>query len=1560
MSKSIIPPTGEFGLNWPGFFNIPQGGSGLISAAGWTYKNEGFIQQTFLGASIRSLNIAAGFGDTSSSLSVQLVEDEYNKSDGTGLGLGDDVYHNGNADNFIPPAVGSPVFFKFGKTFATVEQAWRRLYDDIYNTSTLDNDNQATFVQRAEIPIPLKENEYLDIAQTDIEKSKFVFAEQDYLNNTDYNGDRYEPPNTTAKGANHILFGGILQSYVETKGPEGNPLYSLQVVDPREILSNVTVILNNYAGSIFNNKNYLNVYGFLEYDPSDQFLSQITSISIAGFNIGPVESAETWVTPSLLNIKTDNRLQKIVDNNTGAVFYYGNDMYRLITTPNFTSSSMAEFFPMTGQGFSRRSDQGIPWYRVRQGLDALLNTKGFLPQEYVDKGFGGPINFRGYNYVVDFTGIPIEKIPQMYFLNFDQIDLLSLCQELCDVLSHDLFISLLPVINHPASEFLFEYNKYYSDADPSKLIAGIIRVDAIDRSSPPKIGIIKEYLDSLESKGIQVENQDLGYELSNVTTDKIVVGAQEVEMYYFTGNKDRDNLELRKFLANESNSFEVLQADQWLLETSLKQQILPFYGFLGKNVPTIPKGFGPYKQILLDSSSLNAFGVGNYYIATEMELRHALSSYEDWSRFLITYNETYMEEVTEDTAFYQALPENSDNLFPGRDFAVTVPRSLFASDKNYMGEDGFPASPCCPPYGYPLYYKRAEKIGIPQAGLFKFQNEIYELITEVSKVKEDARKKDDLLVSRAAARFNSKQMSYNLVNSLFTFDKNNINESWKANQVSITELEKIENELKEIEKAEQKSMRIHDFLERNSPTIKGMNLLATKHLSNAKKVYEFVKNVAEQHLGKSFLIKIPKQANLNYSNEIQLFGQLQVNNIFRGPFGFRPIFLSSDINAQFSFNSASINMDPAAPFEHYLDNSRPYKYTSGSLKSSFNPISDKWEFNYLPEPQGGFFNYSLYDRNLSLTELNSFLATTKLPYSQAQLLTPLDLTNFEDSMRISAYVRFDHSEFLDFSQIGKDNLSQQMITAEGFIPDVLEELNNVQPDSTMSFNQIARRLDNTLETKPSVAFVKCTIDPEFYLLPKTVTRSVQVYGRSVSLEEREVIPPIVINSVDINGCDIQETLPAQKAIITSINANGGQDGTFIEMLDFDRYFSQDLNGEIIHSEKQNLSDDHIYALITLPGRVSPTVDQRYLESSLSNVNVQSIFHTLTVDVVKNAVGFDKPPHVIDSSVTEIPCEKFTFKDLTKAQMAQEEANAFISMANPSRNISFSAPAPVYPSLVVLPLMSMERCYGPWISSAVPNGTDGRVRYSDIGGKVEFVKDENLAPWNYAGYQLMNEAGFLQAQFSNSLLLFSERGGFVVPDIPPGISLAQPLGGVGPLITSVSVSIDSSVKTTVRMDLYTSRFGKLQKQKEEAIAMIVRERQKIIDRNNQMTRTGFTRRSYDRINPTIDTSNISDLIDRTFDRKKPNAITLYSDTKTRTYKRSDGTDVTFKTATVDGAVSNDEDFSKFASYVNDPNSFKNKQDKSAAMTLDQMYSPASALENPGLVKIAQPSPGIVRG
>ena len=50
-----------------------------------------------------------------------------------------------------------------------------------------------------------------------------------------------------------------------------------------------------------------------------------------------------------------------------------------------------------------------------------------------------------------------------------------------------------------------------------------------------------------------------------------------------------------------------------------------------------------------------------------------------------------------------------------------------------MGPDGYPASPCSPPYGYPLYYKRAEKIGIEKAGAAKVSDFVNKVRTNLEK-----------------------------------------------------------------------------------------------------------------------------------------------------------------------------------------------------------------------------------------------------------------------------------------------------------------------------------------------------------------------------------------------------------------------------------------------------------------------------------------------------------------------------------------------------------------------------------------------------------------------------------------------------------------------------------------------------------------------------------------------------------------------------------------------------------------------------------------------------------
>jgi hypothetical protein len=1558
---SVQPDASVYGDRWVASGAIPKS----FSVGGWTSGNKGYVQQTFLGASIIDFSMNGGFGDTSSTLSVNLINDEYNKSDRTVMGYGDDVYHSGIHDRFAPPMVGSPVFFKFGKNLATVRQAYLKTFDDIYGYDTIGQIAQASFIDTGTMfdndPInnpteSLKPNYYVDI-----ETKKIL---------------DYTPTlSSDARGKDHLVFGGILQTYTQNRGMGGNPQYSVQVIDPREILSNVVLILNNYAGTVYNNKNILNIYGFLEYNL-------------------PEATIKAKFPTSQYNKSV---LTKNVGTTNGNITYSGNDRYNFkagIPIPPILFNSIPQSFAITGTGFSRRSSQGIPYYRVRDAVNALMEKDGVLLDEYKNAGFGGVINFRGFNYVVDLSGLP--SLPNLYYLDFDQINLLDLCMEICDITSHDMFVSLLPIIDHPACEFLAKYNankiqgvynaNQIQDADKKKklqseVIAGIIRVDTVNRSIQPQYGAIKQYIDNLAANQVYVENQDVGYELSNVTTDKFIVGAQEVDMYYFSSNADRDTLEVRKKLNGVAgDKVEVLLGDQWKLETSLKQQILPYYGKLGSNAISIPKGFGSYQQILLDATAVNANGLGAYYVATEMELRCALISFERWKNFLLTYNDLYMESIeendAEEIATLQSTPSTRVNNVPfggnniphipngenvSNNYAVSVPRSVFPSyipgeQNELFGLDGLPKSPCNPPYGYPLYYKRANKIGIPEAGLTEISARLTTMITSLAALKSSDQENFHILLNSEWSRLEDLSRSpiglsqaerdyFNQIRTLLnTNDAGTIAATIGLIETNVT--------------AMSKSFQI-------------LPKIAKKGTENALRVYNFVKQIAEECLGKKFLVKIPKEVNLFYTSGLALksYGSqqvnLKVNELASGMFGFRPLPISSGIGYEFTpafknevkKQAGSFNIGGTTDhcFHAFLSsgiNPNPSGF-AGALAVNYNPIADMHEFNYTPNKDGGYFNFDLYDNVMTFNQVSGIVAYNNKPIGVQCLFVPQDLTNFiSDNGRVSAYARFDHSQNLALDGLNPDSYTQQSIVSNAMIPDISESLNNTRADVFHSFPSPYTQDANPHEvTTPSVAFVKCDIDDKFYMPPKMFNKNTYVYGTKVTDIGRISKPIKIYKPCPIN--DYFNSVPYYVAhfIPKSGEVTGGNNYKY-DITDFKHKFDPILNSNIINTDLEDLDTDHVYALITLPGKILPTQDARFRDGQMQQDNVEKIKHFLTMDTVKKVRGFDlpadprnAPTHIINAFKNITPTDA---RD--QAFLAAKAAISNLTFAEPYQ-INASMPSPVYPDLIALPLMSRERCYGPWISSQL----DGQANiYQNIGGRVEFIKDENLAPWNFDGYQLMNYAGRTQAEFSNSMLLFSERGGFVVPDVPQGASLCRALIAGGPLVTNINVEIGSNgVKTTFKLDLYTASFGKLQKQKQDAISKISRERQKLKDEKNALIRKGLGKSqkndNYKLIQEALfnnmnssSYSNVQSYASSQNRASSPNLLVASNRQDTQnTYSPDQPNDpLSHTTHGTSVSMQNVDTLSQTSQSFPDQLSFRREYYNSAAQSMDEHYVPAS--------------------
>lgn len=1359
---SVVPGTGHYGSNWPSNINLPQGLGGKLSVAGWTKEDRGFVQQTFLGASIRNFSLSAGFGESSSSLSVALVEDEYNRSDGLGLGLGDDPYHNGLLDGFNPPGPGSPVFFKFGRNFATVGQAWKRTYDTMYGTSLITGMPGVTTYT---VPSPL----------TNLPADHYVISDD---GSTVTIEDRSILNTHPDRGYDHFVFGGILQSFTETMGNDGAPLYNVQVSDPREILSNCELILKNYTGTTFNNANLFNIYGFLECEISQSLKNALGSASVSR-----------------------NPLSKNVSAN-GDVTYSGDDTYSFAAYTSWSLSNYAKKFPITGTGFSRSSEKGIPLYRVVQAINALFEYNGTLPDEYKAKGFGGVINFRGHNYVVDLSALPIDTMPVLYSLNYDKIDLLSFISEICDAISHDFLVSLAPITDHPSTSYLYNRNAHYASLNqPGNIIAGIIRIDTINRSQQPQYGAITAYINNLRSRGLEIESQDVGYEVSNVTTDKFVVGAQEVGMYYFTGEKDRDTLELQKKNAGIANNrYEVLQQEQWELPTMLNQQIIPFYGFLGKNAVTIPKGFGAYKQIMLDTSGLEAFGVGNYYIATEIELRCAAISYERWKQFLLRYCRTYLGRIL--PAYHgvgggQQAVANFQQQYTditqeelkqakidiNQEFGVTVPRCVFISDKNYIENPNSewgntPANPCAPPYGYPLYWNRAHAIGI-------FDPSTISDIDPSGKYKEHK-------VSSSHDEYLKNQ--FDIYIKRLESQLNNIK---KKKSPAYTELEKL------IEKTEK---IVNKGIGHELPISKNYVYFGER---NSRKIYDFVRKVAEECLGKKFLVKIPNVVNSKYSTNIRVnTGQAALGvryNTISGPYGF-----------------------PSRPLNIYATNTpADIQATEGALRGNFDVISEQWKFNYKPEPGGGFFNFAQYDRTLSYLE-NQSLAPADLPLGTRNLLTPLDLTNFVDENgRIGAYVRFNDSQTIDFSQVGKDSIAtQKIIGGASSIPDLLGELETTQEQQSQEI------FSNPNLHGRSVTYMKVTVDDKFYLAPKVEKIPTKVYGEKVygrNLANGNTFS-VKNNISPLQGLKLLDAVENGVTIFLP-HISGGFNDNSVLVHDFKRVQDPVTGGNIVSTFDFDLNPNAVYALITFPNKLEGTQNARFRSTKSGQSFYGNIY---SMDVVQH-------PHFTLFNRKKLNSAKLGTKHRKRQRNASLLEDAINNLhtqrnwaAHPDATTNFESPAPIYPDLVVLPLLSYEHTYGPWLSSATTliGGSNPSV---NIGGKMEFIKDENLAPWNYGGYKLMNEAGSLKAQYSNSLLLSMERGSFTYPSAPFGLSIGQSLQSAGPLVTSISVNIGDSIKTTVKMDLYTARFGKLQKYKEDRISESSRKIKELTTFYNELKR-----------------------------------------------------------------------------------------------------------------------------
>lgn len=261
-----------------------------------------YEQTLFLGCSILSYTVSAGWGDQNSELTVEIVQDPCSSSKLHYSNFARSI-HYGPDPGFTEPNIGAPAFFKVA----------------------------------------------------------------------------------------NFEFSGLIQSYDRKDGPDGNPVFSVKLIDPRVILGKVQIIVDNYEGTIGGMHNLINVYGFLES----------------------------------------------LDQNC----------------PALTIDDMVFGAPAGGFGSASRTDRGIPWNKVRPALAALIGNDQAGASSYSMGGVffrGGGTGGYGEidtglasaRYIVDLTELPSS--PDFYRIQGPVISLMDLISQVCQDAGCDYYIELLP------------------------------------------------------------------------------------------------------------------------------------------------------------------------------------------------------------------------------------------------------------------------------------------------------------------------------------------------------------------------------------------------------------------------------------------------------------------------------------------------------------------------------------------------------------------------------------------------------------------------------------------------------------------------------------------------------------------------------------------------------------------------------------------------------------------------------------------------------------------------------------------------------------------------------------------------------------------------------------------------------------------------------------------------------------------------------------------------------------------------------------------------------------
>jgi hypothetical protein len=312
-------------------------------------------------------------------------------------------------------------------------------------------------------------------------------------------------------------YSGILQSWNQKKGSDGNPVYTVKLVDPRSLLDNVQVIIGEYQGPI-------------------QGMECIDNM-LPGGTPGVGCNTPTYQLVNIINAY--GFLDSLKKN------------CPLITSNPDDGSDDDVYFgaPAGGWGISSEGNAGIPWNYLKRAIQVLLGNNGTSLAPRFSKGYiygppgqnrngllggygeiytggsgGTPAQWTPAKYIIDLTEIP--DAPEYYRITGPVITLSEIISQVCNNAGCDYYIELLPTAS-----------------------ALVIKVRVIVRTEQPAMGEIQKFIDAMEpdksgAVGISASNT-IGKEYRPNPNNAFIIGDKKRSVYLHSGgwgDKGHQNL----------------------------------------------------------------------------------------------------------------------------------------------------------------------------------------------------------------------------------------------------------------------------------------------------------------------------------------------------------------------------------------------------------------------------------------------------------------------------------------------------------------------------------------------------------------------------------------------------------------------------------------------------------------------------------------------------------------------------------------------------------------------------------------------------------------------------------------------------------------------------------------------------------------------------------------------------------------------------------------------------------------------------------------------------------